>query len=425
MSSKFGDTHRKNERRVVITGVGLVTPVGVGTQQTWDAILAGTSGIGPVTKFDPSRFPTRFAGEVRGFDPLEFIDRKESKKMDSFIRYAIAAAELAVRDAAIPPDRLASDRCGTYIGSGIGGLGAIEEWHSVLLEKGPDRISPFFLISTIINEASGQISIRYGAKGPNAASVTACASGTHAIGDAARIIARGEADVMIAGGSEAPITPLGLAGFCAMKALSGRNDEPARASRPFDAARDGFVMAEGAGVVLLEELGYALRRGANIYAEFVGYGMSSDAFHPAAPAEDGDGAVRVMRRTLDDAGVPPSVVDYINAHGTSTPLNDRIETEAVKAVFGEHARRVAISSTKSMTGHALGAAGGIEAGITVLAVKNRVMPPTINYENPDPDCDLDYVPNTARPAEIVYALTNSFGFGGTNAALLFRRFDGA
>jgi len=424
MSSNPGSAQRHNERRVVITGVGLVTPVGVGTGAAWDALLAGKSGIGPLTKFDPARYSTRIAGEVRGFDPLEFVDRKESRKMDPFIRYAIAAAELAVRDAEIPAGLLASDRCGTYIGSGIGGLGAIEEWHTVLLEKGPDRISPFFLVSTIINEASGQISIRFGAKGPNSASVTACASGSHAVGDAFRIIARGDAEIMFAGGSEAPITPLGVAGFCAMKALSERNDAPERASRPFDAGRDGFVIGEGAGILLLEDLEHALRRGAKIYAEIVGYGMSSDAFHVAAPAEDGSGAILVMRRALDDAGVAPSAVQYINAHGTSTQLNDRIETAAVKALFGEHARRLAISSTKSMTGHALGAAGGIEAGICALAVKNQTLPPTINYEVPDPACDLDYVPNVARAAEVVYALSNSFGFGGTNAALLFRRFDG-
>lgn len=424
MSSNPGDPKTHNERRVVITGVGLVTPLGVGTRITWDALLAGKSGIGPLTKFDPARYSTRIAGEVRDFDPLEFVDRKESRKMDPFIRYAVAAAEFAVRNSEIPRGLLASDRCGTYIGSGIGGIGAIEEWHSVLLEKGPERISPFFLVSTIINEASGQISIRFGAKGPNSASVTACASGTHAVGDAARIIARGEAEIMIAGGTEAPITPLGVAGFCAMKALSERNDDPARASRPFDAGRDGFVIAEGAGVLILEELGHALKRGAKIYAELVGYGMSSDAFHVAAPAEDGDGAIRAMRRTLDDAGVPPSVVQYINAHGTSTQLNDKIETAAVKTVFGEHARKLAISSTKSMTGHALGAAGGIEAGICALAIKDQMMPPTINYETPDPACDLDYVPNIGRAAEIVYALSNSFGFGGTNAVLLFRRFDG-
>jgi len=425
MSSNPGSAQRHNERSVVITGVGLVTPVGVGTGATWDALLAGKSGIGPLTKFDPARYSTRIAGEVRGFDPLEFVDKKEARKMDPFIRYAVAAAEFAVRDSGIPRDTLATDRCGVYIGSGIGGISAIEEWHTVLLEKGPDRISPFFLVSTIINEASGQVSIRFGAKGPNSASVTACASGTHAVGDAARIIARGEAEIMIAGGTEAPITPLGVAGFCAMKALSERNDEPARASRPFEAGRDGFVIGEGAGVLILEELGHAVKRGAKIYAEVVGYGMTSDAYHVAAPPEDGDGAIRVMRRALDDAGVPPSVVQYINAHGTSTQLNDKIETAAVKAVFGEHARKLAISSTKSMTGHTLGAAGGIEAGICALVLRDQMLPPTINYEVPDPACDLDYVPNVARAAEVVYAMSNSFGFGGTNAALLFRRFEGA
>ena len=423
MSSNPGDAKRHNERRVVITGIGLVTPVGVGTRASWDALLAGKSGIGPLTKFDPARYPTRFAAEVRGFDPLEFVDRKESRKMDPFIRYAVAAAELAVRDAEIPAGLLASDRCGTYIGSGIGGLGAIEEWHTVLLEKGPDRISPFFLVSTIINEASGQISIRFGAKGPNSASVTACASGTHAVGDAARIIARGEADIMIAGGAEAPLTPLSLAGFNSIKAISERNDEPAKASRPFDAKRDGFVMGEGAGVLILEELGRALKRDARIYAELVGYGMTSDAYHAAAPAPDGDGAIRVMLRALEDAEIGPDGIQYINAHGTSTELNDKTETAAIKAVFGDHARKLAVNSTKSMTGHLLGAAGGLEAGITALAVHHQIMPPTINYEFPDPDCDLDYVPNTARKAEIVHGLSNSFGFGGTNASIILKRFD--
>jgi 3-oxoacyl-[acyl-carrier-protein] synthase II len=424
MPSNRGEAKKHNERRVVITGVGLVTPVGVGTRPTWESLIAGNSGVGPLTKFDPAAYRSRIAAEVRGFDPLLFVDRKDLRKMDPFIRYAMAAAQMAVTDAEIPAELLATDRCGTYIGSGIGGLGAIEEWLAVLREKGPDRISPFFLISTIINEASGMISIRYGAKGPNSASVTACASGTHAVGDASRIIARGEAEVMIAGGTEAPITPLGVAGFCAMKALSERNDDPARASRPFDAGRDGFVIGEGSGLVVMEELGHALKRGARIYAEVVGYGMTSDAYHVAAPADDGDGAIRVMRRALHDAGIPPDAVQYINAHGTSTPLNDKIETAAVKTVFGDHARKLAISSTKSMIGHGLGAAGGIEAGILALVIREQILPPTINHENPDPECDLDYVPNTARPAEVVYAMSNSFGFGGTNAALIFRRFDG-
>jgi len=400
-----------------------VTPLGTGLSDTWDALISGRSGIGPITKFDASRHSSRIAGEVKGFDPLRFIDRKEIRKMDPFIQYAIGAAQLAVEDAEISPDLLAGDRCGIYVGSGIGGIGTIEEYHKILLEKGPDRVSPFFLIATIINEASGQISIRYKSKGPNSATVTACASGAHAVGDAFRLIQRGSADRMIAGGSEAPITPLGVAGFCAMKALSERNDDPARASRPFDKTRDGFVVGEGAGILLLEEIGEALRRGARIYAEIVGYGMTGDAFHPAAPAEDGNGAVRAMQAALDDAGVPPAEVQYINAHGTSTPLNDKIETAAIKRVFGPQAARLAVSSTKSMTGHALGAAGGIETAITAVSIKNQMMPPTANYEFPDPDCDLDYVPNKARAGEIVHALSNSFGFGGTNAVLLLRRFD--
>jgi 3-oxoacyl-[acyl-carrier-protein] synthase II len=411
------------ERRVVLTGIGLVSPLGTGTDKTWPALLRGESGIAALTRFDVSRYSTRFGGEVKDFDPLVFIDRKEVRKMDLFTRFAMAAAELAVVDAGLSGADLQSDRTGTYVGSGIGGLGSIEENYRVLLEKGPDRVSPFFLIQTIINEASGQISIRYGAKGPNCANATACSTGTHAIGDSFRIIARGDADVMIAGGAEAPLTPLSLAGFTAIKALSERNDDPARASRPFDAKRDGFVMGEGSGIVILEELGRALRRGARIYAEVVGYGMSSDAFHVAAPAPDGDGAIRVMRRAIEDAGIAPDEVQYINAHGTSTELNDKTETMAIKAVFGDQARRLAVSSTKSMTGHLLGAAGGIEAGITALALFHQVMPPTVNYEFPDPACDLDYVPNVARKAEIVHALSNSFGFGGTNGALVLKKFD--
>ncbi|MCX6566097.1 MAG: beta-ketoacyl-ACP synthase II [Candidatus Aminicenantes bacterium] len=423
-NSREQQTQRHNLRRVVITGVGLVTPLGTGLSETWDALISGRSGVGPITKFDASRHATRFAAEVKGFDPLRFIDRKETRKMDPFIQYAVGAAQLAVEDAGISPDLLAGDRCGVYVGSGIGGIGTIEENHKILLEKGPDRVSPFFLIATIINEASGQISIRYKSKGPNSATVTACASGAHAVGDAFRLIQRGSADRMIAGGAEAPITPLGVAGFCAMKALSERNDDPARASRPFDKTRDGFVIGEGSGILLLEELGGAIRRGASIYAEIVGYGMTGDAFHPAAPAEDGDGAVRAMQAALDDAGVLPAEVQYINAHGTSTPLNDKIETAAIKKVFGPQAAKLAVSSTKSMIGHSLGAAGGIEAAVTALSIKNQMITPTANYEVPDPDCDLDYVPNKARAAEIVHALSNSFGFGGTNAVLLLRRFDG-
>jgi len=402
----------------------LVTPLGTGLSENWEALLAGRSGIGPITKFDASRHATRFAAEVKGFDPLRFIERKEIRKMDPFIQYAIGAAQMTVEDSGIDPDLLAGSRSGVYVGSGIGGIGTIEEYHKILLEKGPDRVSPFFLIATIINEASGQISIRYKAKGPNSSTVTACASGAHAIGDAFRIIQRGFADRMIAGGTEAPVTPLGVAGFCAMKALSERNDDPVRASRPFDKTRDGFVIGEGSGLLLLEELGQAVRRGAKIYAEVVGYGMTGDAFHAAAPAEDGDGAVRAMQAALEDAEISPVEVQYINAHGTSTPHNDRIETRAIKQVFGAHAHQLGVSSTKSMTGHALGAAGGIEAAITALSLKNQIMTPTANYEFPDPDCDLDYIPNKARAAEIVYALSNSFGFGGTNASLLFRRFDG-
>ncbi|TFG57694.1 MAG: beta-ketoacyl-[acyl-carrier-protein] synthase II [Candidatus Aminicenantes bacterium] len=409
-------------RRVVVTGIGLVSPLGTGTDKNWQALLRGESGIALLTRFDVSRHATRFGGEVKDFDPLLFVDRKEVRKMDPFTQFALAAAHLAVEDSGIAPGDLQSDRAGTYVGSGVGGLGSIEEWHSVLLEKGPERVSPFFLIQAIINEASGQISIRYGAKGPNCANATACSTGTHAIGDSFRMIARGEADIMIAGGAEAPLTPLSLAGFNAMKALSERNDAPDKASRPFDAQRDGFVMGEGSGVLILEELGRALKREARVYAEVVGYGMTSDAYHVAAPAPDGDGAVRVMRRAIEDAGVRPEDVQYINAHGTSTPFNDKTETLAIKKVFGEHASRVAVNSTKSMTGHLLGAAGGIEAGILALCLYHQVMTPTINYEFPDPECDLDYVPNVSRKAEIVHGMSNSFGFGGTNGALLFKRF---
>ena len=410
-------------RRVVVTGIGLVSPLGTGTAKTWEALLRGESGVAPLTRFDVSRYATRFGAELKDFDPLVFIDRKEVRKMDPFIRYGLAAAELAVADSGIPAADLQSDRAGVYVGSGIGGLGSIEENHKVLLERGPDRVSPFFLIQTIINEASGQISIRFGAKGPNCANATACSTGTHAIGDSFRLILHGDAEIMIAGGAEAPLTPLSLAGFTAIKALSERNDDPAHASRPFDAKRDGFVMGEGAGVLILEERSRALARGARVYAEIVGYGMTSDAFHVAAPDPTGDGACRVMRRAIEEAGIDPSEVQYINAHGTSTELNDKTETAAIKTVFGEAARRLAVSSTKSMTGHLLGAAGGIEAGITALALHHQIMPPTINYEFPDPACDLDYVPNAARKAAITHALTNSFGFGGTNGSLLLKKFE--
>jgi 3-oxoacyl-[acyl-carrier-protein] synthase II len=423
MSPNLGEKNRATKRRVVITGIGLVSPLGTGTQKNWDALLAGESGIGLISRFDASRFSTKIAGEVKDFRPLDYFDRKEAKKMDLFIQFALAAAHLAVEDAGINPAALEGGRTGVYVGSGIGGIGTIEETHKVLLERGPDRVSPFFLISTIINEAAGQISIRFKARGPNSATATACATGTHAIGDSFRMIVRDDADLMIAGGAEAPITPLGVAGFCTMKALSERNSEPQKASRPFDAQRDGFVMGEGAGIVLVEELGHALHRGANIYAEVVGYGMTADAYHVAAPAADGKGAAQVMQLTLNDAGIGPADVQYINAHGTSTPFNDKIETAAIKRVFGDHAYKLGVSSTKSMTGHLLGATGGVEAGITALCIKNQIMTPTINYEHPDPECDLDYVPNAARPAEIIFGLSNSFGFGGTNGALILKKFQ--
>jgi len=409
-------------RRVVITGIGLVTPVGIGRERNWEALLRGQSGIRAITRFDASGYTTRIAGEVPDFDPLVFIDKREVRKMDPFIQFALAAAHLAVEDAGINLGALEGERTGVYVGSGIGGIGAIQETHKVLLEKGPSRVSPFFLVSCIINEASGQISIKFRSRGPNSATATACTTSTHAIGDSFRLISRGDADRMLAGGAEAPVSPLAVAGFCAMRALSTRNDEPQRASRPFDAERDGFVMSEGAGVLLLEELGAAQDRGAKIYAEIVGYGMNGDAYHVTAPAVDGEGARGVMKRALDDAGIAARDVGYINAHGTSTPYNDKIETLAIKKLFGDHARRVGVSSTKSMTGHLLGAAGGVEAAISALCLKHRIMTPTINYEHPDPECDLDYVPNAARPAEIVYALSNSFGFGGTNGSLVLKRY---
>ena len=409
-------------RRVVITGIGLCTPLGVGTQKSWEALLDGKSGVDLIAKFDASQYASRIAAEVKDFDPRDFIEKKEVRKMDLFVQYAVAAAHLAVEDSEIKLSDLEGDRCGVYVGSGIGGIGSIEENHRVLLEKGPSRVSPFFLISSIINMASGQISIRYRSRGPNLAVATACSTGTHAIGDAFRLIARGDADIMLAGGAEAPVTPLGVVGFSAMRALSVRNHEPQRASRPFDRERDGFVMGEGAGILVLEELERALSRGAHIYAEVVGYGMSADAYHVSAPSLDGDGAFRVMAVTLEDGCVRPEEVDYINAHGTSTPYNDKVETAAIKRLFGEHAYKIGVNSTKSMTGHLLGAAGGMEAGITALVLKHQIMPPTINYEFPDPECDLDYVPNKARPAEIQYALSTSYGFGGTNGALLLKRF---
>ncbi len=423
MGHSFSSKREHSRRRVVVTGIGLVSPLGIGAEENWESLLQGRSGISAISRFDVSDFSTRIAGEVKSFDPLRFIEKKEARKMDPFIQYAVAAAQLAVEDSGIPEVSLEGGRCGVYVGSGIGGIGSIEETHRKLLELGPSRVSPFFLISAIINEASGQISIKYKASGPNSATATACTTGTHAIGDSFRIIERGEADIMIAGGAEAPITPLGLAGFCAMRALSQRNHEPQKASRPFDAERDGFVMGEGAGILILEDLGMALKRGARIYTEIVGYGMSGDAYHVSAPRMDGEGAFWAMKRALDDAHVDAGELNFINAHGTSTPYNDKIETLAIKNLFGDNAYKIGVSSTKSMTGHLLGAAGGVEAGYTALCVKNQVMVPTINYENPDPDCDLDYVPNKSRTDEIRYALTNSFGFGGTNGALLLKRFE--
>jgi 3-oxoacyl-[acyl-carrier-protein] synthase II len=413
-----------DNRRVVITGVGLVSPLGVGTEPTWAGLLAGRSGLANITLFDASRHATRFAAEVKGFDPLGWVEKKDVKKMDRFIQFAVAAADFALADSGLKIDAAEADMIGVYIGSGIGGFATIEREHETLMKAGPRRISPFFIPAAIVNLASGWVSIRTGAKGPNSATCTACTTSAHAVGDSFRLIQRGEADAMIAGGSEAAITPLGVGGFSAMRALSTRNDDPVHASRPFDKERDGFVIGEGSGIVILEELEHARRRGAPIYCEIVGYGMTSDAYHITAPSEDGDGAVRVMIRTLKDAGVEPSAVDYVNVHGTSTPQGDKVEVVALKRVFGDHARRLAVSSTKSMTGHLLGAAGGLEAGITALVLKTQMLPPTINYQHPDPDCDLDCVPNVARKADVRYALSNSFGFGGTNGALLFRRYEG-
>ena len=408
-------------RRVVITGVGLVSGLGVGTESNWNALCEGQGGIGPITRFDAGDYSSRIAAEVKDFDPLDFISKKDVKKVDVFIQFALGAAQFAMDDASLSIKPDIAHRVGVFIASGIGGFSTIEREHRALLKGGPRRISPFFIPASIINLASGHVSIRFGAKGPNSATCTACAASAHAIGDAYEIIRRDAADAMIVGGSEAAITPLGVGGFAAMRALSTRNDEPGRASRPFDRNRDGFVIGEGSGVVILEELEMARRRGARIYAEIVGYGMSSDAYHITAPSDDADGAVRAMDGALKSAGIEPSEVDYINAHGTSTPHNDRLETLAIKKCFGEHSKRLAISSTKSMTGHLLGAAGGLEAGITALALRHQLVPPTINLEDPDPDCDLDYVPLYKRSMSIEYAMSNSFGFGGTNATLLFRR----
>ena len=411
-------------RRVVVTGIGLVSSLGIGTEANWQGLCAGRSGIATITRFDVSQFATRIAGEVRGFDPLQFVEKKDVKKMDAFIQYAIAASQFAMDDAGLTVTPEMGPNVGVSIGSGIGGFTTIEREHKALIEGGPRKISPFFIPSAIINLAAGQLSIRYGAKGPNTATCTACSASAHAIGDAYEIIRRDAADVMIAGGSEAAITPMSVGGFGALRALSTRNDEPERASRPFDRDRDGFIVGEGSGVLILEELEFAERRGARIYAEVVGYGMSADAYHITAPSEDGDGPFRVMHAALKSAGVTPDAVDYINAHGTSTPHGDKVETLAIKRCFGDRAKLVAVSSTKSMTGHLLGAAGGLEAGITALAVYHQVAPPTINLDCADEECDLDYVPNAMRRMKIEYALSNSFGFGGTNAALLFKKYEG-
>jgi 3-oxoacyl-[acyl-carrier-protein] synthase II len=416
-------------RRVVVTGLGLITPVGNSVEATWSALMSGRNGVDFIKKFDTEEFSVKFAAEIKDFDPLKFIAKKEARKMGAFIHYAIAAATEAMADSGFElteagkfPDDIA-ENAGTYISSGIGDFWAIEREHSKLLQEGPDRVSPFFIVSAIVNLAAGQVSIRYGAKGPNSATATACSAGAHAIGDSFKIIQRGDADVMICGGAESAITPMSVAGFASMRALSTRNDDPQHASRPFERDRDGFVIGEGAGILILEELELARRRGARIYAELVGYGMTADAFHLTMPDETGSGAIRVMQKTIRDAGIQPEQVGYINAHGTSTPYNDKFETLAIRQTFGAHAYKLAVSSTKSMTGHLLGAAGGIEGVFSVLSLYRSILPPTINYVNSDPECDLDYVPNEPRKAEVGYALSNSFGFGGTNAALLFKRYD--
>ena len=412
-----------SDRRVVVTGIGLVSPVGIGTELNWRALTTGQGGIGKITRFNASAFASRIAGEVKNFDPLRFVEKKDVKKMDVFIQYAIAATQFAMDDSKLAITDANAPHVGVFVGSGIGGFTSIEREHEALLAGGPRKISPFFIPASIINLAAGQVSIRFGAKGPNLATCTACSASAHAVGESFEIIRRGDADAMIAGGSEAAITPMSVGGFAAMRAMSTRNDDPDKASRPFDKNRDGFIIGEGSGIIILEERESAIARGARIYAEIVGYGMSGDAYHITAPTEDGSGAVRVMDMAIRKARILPQQVDYINAHGTSTPHNDRIETLAIKKLFGDHAYKVAISSTKSMTGHLLGAAGGLEAGITALAVYHQTAPPTVNLDTPDPDCDLDYVPGKCRGVKIEYALSNSFGFGGTNAALLFKRHE--
>ena len=411
------------DRRVVITGVGMVTPLGLTTEHSWAGVLEGRNGIGPITKFDATGYGGQIAGEVKGFDATQFVARKDVKKMDLHVQYAIAASDDALQMAALD-GHYAPERIGTIIGSGIGCLNIIQKFHEVQLRRGPGRVSPFFIPALIVNMATGWVSIRHQLKGPNSSTCTACSTGNHAIGDAFRVIARGEADAMVCGGTEGVVCSLAIDGFSAMRALSSRNQEPERASRPFDAERDGFVLAEGAGLLVLEAEDLARARGATILAEIIGYGTSADAFHISAPSEDGDGAIRVMRGALEDAGLEPQRIDYVNAHGTSTPMGDLSEVRALKAVFGAHAYRLAVSSTKSMMGHLLGAAGGVESAISVLALRDQVLPATINYENPDPECDLDFVPNQARRCEFEHVLSNSFGFGGTNAALVFKRYAG-
>ena len=411
-------------RRVVVTGMGLVIPTGIGVETAWKNVCEGKSGIGPLTRFDTNGFETKIAAEVKNFNPELYIDKKEIKKMDLFIQYAIAAAKEALEDAQLAITLENAEQIGVIVGTGLGGLPSLERYHKILLERGPGRISPFFIPMLIANLASGHIAILFGPKGPNTCVVTACATGAHCIGDAFRTIVYGDAEAMIAGGTEANITPLTIGGFNAMKALSTRNGEPEKACRPFERNRDGFVVAEGAGILILEELQFALKRKAKIYGELVGYGYTGDAYHITAPSPDGDGAVRCMRMALKDAGLKPEEIDYINAHGTSTPLNDLTETIAIKKVFGDHAKKIPVSATKSMTGHLLGAAGSTEAIFTILAIRDAMMPPTINYEEPDPQCDLDYVPNVARRNPLTVAMSNAFGFGGTNATLIFKKFEG-
>jgi len=410
------------KRRVAVTGVGMVTPVGLDTEKTWNGLVKGKSGIGPITQFDDKTTPTQIAGEIHGFDPALYIDQKEIKKMDRFIHLAIAASQMAMDDSGLKITPENADRVGVIVSAGMGGLPAIEKYHKIYLERGFRKITPFFIPMLIVNEAAGNLSMRYGAKGPNICVVTACATGTHSIGDAFKWIQRGDADAMIAGGTESCICALGVGGFNAMKALSTRNEEPQRASRPFDADRDGFIMGEGSGVVILEEMESAVKRGARIYAEVIGYGASGDAYHITAPAPKGEGAARCMKMAIQDAGIAPTEMGYINAHGTSTKFGDELESTAIKTVFGDYAYKIPVSSTKSMTGHLLGAAGGVEAVISVLALDRGVLPPTINLENPDPECDLDYIPNTARTVQVDVAMSNSFGFGGTNACLVFKKF---